>query len=49
MAEGKEGKIIRYSMMTPEEQERMMNMLRTAFDVAFANAESDGIDDSDIF
>jgi len=35
--------------MTPEEQQRMMNMLRTSFDVAFADAESDGIDDSEIF
>lgn len=35
--------------MTPEEQERMMNILRTTFDVAFANAESDGIDESNIF
>jgi transcriptional regulator with XRE-family HTH domain len=35
--------------MTPEEQERMMNMLRTTFDVAFANTGSDGIDDSELF
>lgn len=35
--------------MSPEERQRMMEMLRTTFDVAFANAESDGIDDSDIF
>ncbi len=35
--------------MSPEERQRMMEMLRTTFDVAFANAESDGIDDSEIF
>ena len=35
--------------MTPEEQERMMYILRTTFDLAFANAESDGIDEADIF
>ena len=33
--------------MTPEERERMMSMLREAFDDAFANAESDGIDEAD--
>jgi len=37
------------SNMSPEERQRMMEILRTTFDVAFANAESDGIDDSDIF
>ena len=37
------------SNMSPEERQRMMEMLRTTFDVAFANAESDGIDDSEIF
>ncbi len=35
--------------MTPEERRRMMTMLRSTFDVAFANTESDGIDDSDLF
>ena len=35
--------------MSPEERQRMMEMLRTTFDVAFANAGSDGIDDSEIF
>ena len=35
------------SSMSQEEQERMMTMLRTAFDVAFANAKSDGIEESD--
>lgn len=33
--------------MSQEEQERMMNMLRTTFDVAFAKANSDGIKESD--
>lgn len=33
--------------MSPEEQEKMMSMLRTAFDVAFANTDSDGIDEAD--
>ena len=35
--------------MSPEEQERMMQILRSAFDAAFANAGSDGIDDSGLF
>ena len=35
------------SSMSQEEQERMMTMLRTVFDVAFANAKSDGIEESD--
>jgi transcriptional regulator with XRE-family HTH domain len=35
--------------MTPEEQERMMQILRTTFDTAFANAESDGIDEAELF
>lgn len=35
------------SNMSPEEQEKMMSMLRTAFDVAFANTDSDGIDEAD--
>ena len=35
--------------MSPEQQQEMMSMLRTAFDVAFANAESDGIDEADVF
>lgn len=35
--------------MSPEQQKEMMSMLRTAFDVAFANAESDGIDEADVF
>lgn len=35
--------------LSPEDQTRMMEMLRTAFDTAFANAESDGIDDADLF
>ena len=35
------------SNMSPEEQEKMMSMLRTTFDVAFANADSDGIDEAD--
>ena len=37
------------SNMTEEQQEEMMTMLRTAFDVAFANADSDGIDEADVF
>ena len=37
------------SNMSPEQQKEMMAMLRTAFDVAFANAESDGIDEADVF
>ena len=35
------------SNMSPEEQEKMMSMLRTTFDVAFANTDSDGIDEAD--
>ena len=35
--------------MSPEERKEMMRILRTTFDVAFANAESDGIDESGIF
>ena len=35
--------------LSPEDQTRMMEMLRTAFDTAFGNAESDGIDDADLF
>ena len=35
--------------MSPEEQKKMMAMLRTAFDVAFENTDSDGIDESGIF
>ena len=35
------------SNMSPEEQEKMMLMLRTAFDIAFADADSDGIDEAD--
>ncbi len=35
--------------MSPEEQDRMMQILRSAFDAAFANAGSDGIDDSGLF
>ena len=35
--------------MSPEERDEMMRILRTTFDVAFANAESDGIDDSGLF
>ena len=35
--------------MTPEEQERMMQILRTTFDTAFADAESDGIDEAGLF
>ena len=35
--------------LSPEDQSRMMEMLRTAFDTAFANAESDGIDEADLF
>ena len=35
--------------MSPEEQDRMMQMLRSAFPAAFANASSDGIDDSGLF
>ena len=35
------------SNMSPEEQEKMMSMLRTTFDVAFANVDSDGIDEVD--
>ena len=37
------------SNMTDEEKERMMSILRTTFDTAFANAESDGIDEADVF
>lgn len=37
------------SSMSPEQQQEMMTMLRTAFDVAFADADSDGIDEADIF
>jgi len=33
--------------MSPEDQEKMMSLLRTTFDLAFSDAESDGIDDSD--
>ncbi|MBQ8074897.1 MAG: helix-turn-helix transcriptional regulator [Oscillospiraceae bacterium] len=35
--------------LSPEDQTRMMEMLRTAFDTAFADAESDGIDEADLF
>lgn len=35
--------------LSPEDQSRMMAMLRTAFDTAFADAESDGIDEADLF
>jgi transcriptional regulator with XRE-family HTH domain len=35
--------------LSPEDQNRMMAMLRTAFDTAFADAESDGIDEADLF
>jgi transcriptional regulator with XRE-family HTH domain len=37
------------SSLSPEDQSRMMAMLRTAFDTAFADAESDGIDEADLF
>ncbi len=37
------------SNMTEEERERMMALLRTTFDTAFADAESDGIDEADVF
>lgn len=33
--------------MSPEQQEKMMSLLRTTFDLAFSDAESDGIDDLD--
>jgi transcriptional regulator with XRE-family HTH domain len=35
--------------LSPEDQSRMMAMLRTAFDTAFADAERDGIDEADLF
>ena len=35
--------------MTEEERKRMMEILRTTFDVAFADADSDGIDEADVF
>ena len=35
--------------LSPEDQTRMMEILRTVFDTAFANAESDGIDEADLF
>ena len=34
--------------LSPDEQVRMMEMLRTTFSTAFANAESDGIDEADL-
>ena len=34
--------------LPPDEQVRMMEMLRTTFSTAFANAESDGIDEADL-
>lgn len=34
--------------LPPDEQVRMMEMLRTTFSIAFANAESDGIDEADL-
>ena len=37
------------SSLSPEDQSRMMAMLRTAFDTAFADTESDGIDEADLF
>ena len=37
------------SNMSAEEQRKMMQMLRTAFDVAFADADSDGIDEAEVF
>ena len=37
------------SNMSPEEQKRMMEILRSNFADAFANAESDGIDESDLY
>lgn len=35
--------------MSPEQQQQMMAMLRAAFDTAFANADSDGINEADVF
>ncbi len=35
--------------MSDEEWQRMMTMIRTNFDLAFANAESDGINEADVF
>ncbi len=35
--------------MSPEQQQAMMAMLRSAFDTAFADAESDGIDEAELF
>ena len=35
------------SNMSPEEQEKMMSMIRTTFDVALANTDNDGIDEAD--
>ena len=37
------------SNMSPEERKRMMEILRTTFDGAIAHAESDGIDESDLY
>ncbi len=37
------------SNMSPEQQKTMMAMLRSAFDTAFADAESDGIDEAGLF
>ncbi len=37
------------SNMSPEQQQAMMAMLRSAFDTAFADAESDGIDEAGLF
>ena len=35
--------------MSPEERDEMITMLRTVYDVAFADTESDGIDESGIY
>ncbi len=35
--------------MSDEEWQRMMTMIRTNFDAAFADAGSDGIDEADVF
>ena len=37
-----------WNSLTEEERKKTMPMLRTTFDVAFADMDSDGIDESDI-